>query len=73
MGRSAPISGIDAEARRLIRGYGLTVRQYVQHFRGDLTRWPGDSCGCPDDRCRGYHHAEDDPCGCLPALLEDLT
>lgn len=24
----------------------------------------GQSCICPDDRCVGYHHAVDEPCGC---------
>lgn len=22
------------------------------------------SCACPDDRCDGYHHAVNEPCGC---------
>lgn len=26
---------------------------------------PGDRCGCPDDRCIGYHHYEDADCWCL--------
>ena len=34
-------------------------------------RWHGDACGCPDDRCAGYHHGEAEECGCLPVLLAD--
>lgn len=29
----------------------------------------GDSCGCPDDRCRGFHHYAGDTCWCTDALL----
>lgn len=33
--------------------------------------WLGDSCGCPDDRCIGFHHGKSDDCGCLTSLLDD--
>lgn len=47
----------------------VTIVGYVRrHFDG---RWGGDACGCPDDRCIGYHHDETDDCGCLPALLDE--
>lgn len=36
-------------------------------------RWCGDACGCPDDRCIGYHHFEDEECGCLPVLIEQYV
>jgi hypothetical protein len=36
-------------------------------------RWHGDACGCPDDRCIGYHHGDGDECGCLRVLLADLA
>ena len=32
--------------------------------------WPGDVCGCLDDRCIGFHHDADDACGCLSAQVE---
>jgi len=35
-------------------------------------KWYGDRCGCPDDRCAGYHHSKGVDawdCGCLDALL----
>lgn len=28
----------------------------------------GDRCGCPDDRCIGFHHAAGEPCPCVAAL-----
>ncbi|MGW6132355.1 hypothetical protein ACWFNE_20205 [Cellulomonas sp. NPDC055163] len=34
-------------------------------------QWRGDVCGCTDDRCTGYHHGENEPCGCLPALIAE--
>lgn len=27
-----------------------------------------DTCGCPDDRCVGYHHEADAPCTCVAAV-----
>ena len=33
--------------------------------------WHGDVCGCKDDRCVGYHHDENEECGCLPVLIEE--
>jgi hypothetical protein len=35
--------------------------------------WHGDACGCTDDRCIGFHHDPDEPCGCLPVLLADFV
>ena len=51
---------------------GITRRQYVEHWQhaGRPGEWPGDHCGCPDDRCIGYHHADTDPCGCFPVCLD---
>lgn len=47
-----------------------TVEEYIAYeFPGSDT-WRGDSCGCTDDRCTGYHH--DGPeCGCLDVQLDD--
>lgn len=39
----------------------------ARNLMGD--KWLGDACGCPDDRCIGFHHSGADDCGCLPALL----
>jgi hypothetical protein len=49
---------------------GLSVEQYAAaHFYGD-GQWWGDRCGCPDDRCIGFHHLGEDDCGCFPVVLE---
>lgn len=44
-----------------------------RHFGADAKTWRGDACGCPDDRCIGFHHDAQDDCGCLPVLLVDLA
>lgn len=60
---------LSERARAEIIAAGLSVAAYVaMHFPGENT-WRGDVCGCPDDRCVGYHHGDGDDCGCLAALL----
>lgn len=59
---------LGAPALELLRDHGISASRWTKiQFGGD--EWFGDSCGCNDDRCRGYHHDEDDECRCLPALL----
>ncbi|WNM72259.1 hypothetical protein SEA_GUSANITA_39 [Arthrobacter phage Gusanita] len=59
---------LGAPARALLRDHGISAAQWTKiQFGGD--EWFGDACGCNDDRCIGYHHDEQDECGCLPALL----
>ncbi len=58
-------------AKRTIADAGLTVREYVGAL-GRGGEWRGDSCGCPDSRCKGFHHEPDEPCGCLHALIRDI-
>jgi hypothetical protein len=58
-------------ARSIIQNYGLTIVEYVRKAGGWTDGdWHGDRCGCSDDRCIGFHHDENDDCGCLPALIE---
>lgn len=49
-----------------------TIAGYVRHHFPD-GRWHGDTCGCRDDRCIGYHHDADEDCGCLPVLLAEYA
>lgn len=66
------MSPLSAEARDRIHQAGITMAAYVRTFWPDGV-WRGDSCGCLDSRCAGFHHEEGDPCGCLPVLLSDLV
>ena len=62
--------GLSAQAKESLREHGVSQAAWAREWYGDAaTRWHGDSCGCPDDRCIGYHHDTPDDCGCLPALL----
>ncbi len=68
------MSRLSREARETIKWYWagdsrLTIAEYVRHHSPDGV-WYGDTCGCTDDRCRGFHHDPDDDCGCLPVLLD---
>ncbi len=46
-----------------------TIAGYIRHHYPD-GKWQGDRCGCPDDRCIGYHHFNEDDCGCLEPCLD---
>jgi hypothetical protein len=60
---------LNTEAREQLRNAGISVAQWARENYFADSRWHGDACGCPDDRCIGFHHDEDGECGCLPALL----
>ena len=65
---------LNAEARDTLRTAGVSQAAWTRHHFGDDAKtWRGDACGCPDDRCIGYHHDEQDDCGCLTALLGDYV
>lgn len=61
---------LTTRAREELRAADVTPKAWARRFFGEDT-WGGDTCGCPDDRCAGHHHDEDDECGCLRALLDD--
>lgn len=63
---------LDRDARDLLAAHGLTGAAWARWCFPRSRRWHGDSCGCTDDRCIGYHHDAHEPCGCLPALLHDF-
>lgn len=66
------MSRLSAEARAMLRAHGITPAQWARRH-GHLGGWAGDACGCPDDRCAGYHHDVDEPCGCLRALIDGFV
>jgi hypothetical protein len=61
-----------------LRAEGITRRKYVAHIAAWLTydtpdpEWHGDRCGCPDDRCIGFHHGPDEECGCLAVFVAEI-
>lgn len=57
---------LTAEAKDTLREYGVTQAAWLRLHPG------GDRCGCPDDRCIGFHHGEEDPDACdLRWWIED--
>lgn len=61
--------------RQLIRywyGNPVTVAGYVRYWFDDGV-WRGDSCGCPDDRCIGFHHDRPDDCHCVESTLSEYA
>jgi hypothetical protein len=68
------MSALTLDARQTIRDAGLTKRAYIRSLGWigvPETIWRGDSCGCSDDRCVGFHHDANETCPCLPVLLDE--
>lgn len=59
---------LNDEARTALEAAGITPAAWARRWF-DVVSWWGDVCGCPDDRCIGYHHDRQDDCECLEALL----
>lgn len=56
------------EARATLAEHGVTVADYYRLYG------QGDRCGCPDDRCIGYHHeTPQEPCDLRYWLEEDIA
>jgi hypothetical protein len=62
---------LDDAARAALRDAGISQAAWARRHGWSSGRWGGDACGCPDDRCIGYHHDRQDDCGCLRVLLDD--
>ena len=75
------MSALNAAAKAELRDAGISQADWARTWfpcnavagdrRTEIGRpvWLGDACGCPDDRCIGYHHGAGEDCGCLPVLL----
>lgn len=50
----------------------VTIAGYMRE-QGYTSGWGGDRCGCPDDRCIGFHHYDETDCGCLDVLLDQYV
>jgi hypothetical protein len=61
---------LNEAAKAALLAAGVSQAEWVRANSAD-GRWPGDACGCPDDRCTGFHHDEDEECGCLRTLLAE--
>lgn len=64
--------GLSAAAKVQLKDAGITQVAWAREYFFDDKVWHGDECGCPDDRCIGYHHDDNEDCGCLPALITDF-
>ena len=65
------MTALNATAKETLRSYGVSQAALARRYFTD-GRWHGDACGCPDDRCIGYHHDGPADCGCLPAVLDEI-
>jgi hypothetical protein len=67
------VAKLNAAARAAIRDAGFTPAQWATMWGYPDGKWGGDACGCPDDRCIGYHHDGPDDCECLETMLGDAV
>lgn len=63
---------LNAAAKAALRDAGISQAAWARANYSPDDRWYGDACGCPDDRCIGYHHGKDEECRCLPVLLAEF-
>jgi hypothetical protein len=71
------VTALSKRARETIKNWywgerPVTIAGYTRHFFPD-GEWHGDRCGCPDDRCVGFHHDNEDDCGCLEPCLDSYV
>lgn len=67
------MAALNATAKDVLRWHGVSQAEWARRNYMSDGKWIGDACGCPDDRCIGYHHSGPDDCGCLEALLTSRT
>ena len=63
---------LNPTARQELRDYGVSQSAWARKWFTD-GKWHGDSCGCPDDRCIGFHHDGPSDCLCLTTLLSEAV
>ena len=67
------MSALNADAKAALRDAGVSQAEWARANWSSSGRWSGDACGCPDDRCIGYHHYDGEDCGCLQTLLQSYV
>ena len=68
------MAALNKDAKIVLRDAGITPATWARANYMDSGTWSGDSCGCPDDRCKdGFHHYPDQECGCLRTRLESYV
>lgn len=60
------------DAAETLKYAGISQAKWAARWFAD-GKWHGDRCGCPDARCIGYHHEDPFDCGCLNALVREIT
>jgi hypothetical protein len=67
------VTKLNDAAKAALRDAGISQAAWIRANGYADGTWGGDSCGCPDDRCKdGFHHFPDDECGCLRTLLDGM-
>ncbi|WGD37584.1 hypothetical protein [Lysinibacter sp. HNR] len=57
-------------AQAELANHGLTPKDWAK-IHGHGSQWFGDVCGCPDNRCSGYHHEDWEKCLCITSLIQE--
>jgi hypothetical protein len=56
-----------------LRLSGISQAAWARRFGQADGVWHGDTCGCFDDRCIGFHHDADQECRCFAELLAEAA
>lgn len=64
------MSALNAGTKAALRDAGVSQAEWARANWSASGRWHGDACGCPDNRCIGFHHYAEEDCGCLRTLLQ---
>jgi hypothetical protein len=63
------MAALNAAAKAALKAARVSQAAWARANYMESGQWSGDACGCPDDRCIGFHHFGPDDCGCLDVLL----
>lgn len=63
---------LSQQALATLAQHNVVPSAYIAHYSGPDEIWSGDTCGCADDRCIGFHHEGADGCHCLEVWIEEF-